>query len=720
MSSRLASVVAAAGVSLTLAAGAVTGGVPVRAQAGPTWLAGAAAVEITPPPHSAAGDARDFALCDLAVFSGPRRFEFEEPYIDLAGSGVFDATRDPWCDANHNGRHDDLYSSGGVDAIVRSVHDPIWARALAVGDGTHIVVLETISSIGVFNTDIERIRTALKRVRPAVTELMASSTHNESSPDPLGIYGAPADPTGTFGLRSGVDDYYIDFLVQRATAAATAAVDAMRPARLRVAESRAPDVAARLSKNFPTTNDDGSPAAIDPTVRVLQAVDAAGGANIETLLNFDAHNQQTGHSSNPAVNRSISDDWPGRFAAGIEAAIGGHAMFMPGAIGSIEDPHMVPDTVCPREGCFELAAATGAALAHDVLSALPGAEEIAPHALQVRRDRFDVPLENTLFTAAFAAGLFAHRSLATDVTAGGHPGPALSTEVGFVDLGPQLQILVEPGEAFPALMLGSPWGVEDSSCPGRANPPVPAWHAGATHRFEMGLGNDMIGYLQPAWGWATTNYVDPVGGCATDSNDRDKAGHQHKLEDESVGPDGGNLVATHLAALAATAGDPSASILPGRFLLGDGGLTRRGAAAPVGAWVLPAGSSTFTPGAGTLIAAPGYDGFGARAALAGVFINFDGRAQTAPDATTRGMAVTAPDGSVHRYYVDVFPTLTGASPGPARLAGSAAVAAAGANALPLPSTARASAVAGAASVTAALAVAAFGARRRRHARGGVT
>ena len=29
-------------------------------------------------------------------------------------------------------------------------------------------------------------------------------------------------------------------------------------------------------------------------------------------------------------------------------------------------------------------------------------------------------------------------------------------------------------------MLGSPWGIEDASCPNRDNPPVPTWHASAT------------------------------------------------------------------------------------------------------------------------------------------------------------------------------------------------------------------------------------------------
>jgi hypothetical protein len=51
----------------------------------------------------------------------------------------------------------------------------------------------------------------------------------------------------------------------------------------------------------------------------------------------------------------------------------------------------------------------------------------------------------------------------------------------------------------------------------------------------------------------------------------------------------------------------------------------------------------------------------------GEFIDYDGTLQSGgPDLTTRGMAVLADDGSVdHRWYADVYPTLTGSSLGAA-------------------------------------------------------
>ncbi|MHB8717714.1 MAG: hypothetical protein ACYDAC_02325 [Candidatus Dormibacteria bacterium] len=737
---------AAARVTALLAAPLLGLGVSPRAVASapvPAWYAGAAAVSVTPPAYNPADDARDFPTCDTTVYNGRRLFDLEEPYIDRAGTGFFDYTQDPYCDANNNGRYDGLYTSGGVARLLTWVQSDIWARALALSDGTHTIVLESITSQGLGREDVLRIRSALNGYAPAsglpaVDQTFVSSNHNESSPDPIGIYGAPADPTGTFGLRSGIDDYYITFLVQQAVAAGHQAVDAMRAATMRVGTFTPPDVRARLSTTFLTTDSNpavssgptanGTPEATDDRALVLQLRDASTGANIDTVFNWAAHNQQTGHAPSDSVapdpndanklepiDLSVSDDWPGVFASAVQSAIGGQAMFVVGTNGSIEDPHLHPlpnpDTECPptdfspprasgtSEGCVTLPRLTGTRLANDVLNMVGAAPSLGtmtlvdPHLMSWATPSFDVPLQNQLFGAAFAAGLFAHHTAATASPCQDSTGASricFTTEVGLVDLGPQLQLMLNPGEAYPALVEGHPFGVEQISCPERAEPPVPDWHAGASAKLQVGLGDDMLGYEIPAVGW----FADPAvyadaacpAGARAQSNptaDYDQYGNYHKLESESVGPDTGNLVANRLAALAdcAAAGTLSActattsptcstgprSILPGRFLLADGTLTRRGRDGPVGLWVLPCGSTQFTAGTGTLIGIDGISGFGSTPVTAsGQFIDFDGSVQAAPDINTRGMVVTAADGTVTRYFVDPYVQLAGVSPGPAQ------------------------------------------------------
>src|SRR5207244_11002523 len=137
----------------------------------------------------------------------------------------------------------------------------------------------------------------------------------------------------------------------------------------------------------------------------------------------------------------------------------------------------------------------------DAVAARIGAAEttdVVASPLVAARAEFFAPIENNLFKAAAAARLFGERQAYT----GGVPAPDgkdIRTEVGVLDLGPDVQLLANPGEAFPALMLGSPWGIEDAGCDMRPNPPVPPWHARAAHRFQIGLANELVAYQNPAW-----------------------------------------------------------------------------------------------------------------------------------------------------------------------------------------------------------------------------
>ena len=234
------------------------------------------------------------------------------------------------------------------------------------------------------------------------------------------------------------------------------------------------------------------------------------------------------------------------------------------------------------------------------------------------------------------------------------------TEVSALSAGPDLQLIENPGEAFPGLMVGTPFGIEDAPCPSRANPPVPTWHATAGYRFQVGLADDMIGYMSPPWAFtAIPGIFAAPPECANDPDtDKDSKGHQHKLETEGVGPTAGGAVADNLTGILKQQGsDPAAVMRPGRFVYPGGTLGRRPDGA-VGVWL---------PGSpATVVALPGTTGFGPYAATAtGRMMDYDGAEQSAAgDVTTRGMLVYACDGTVaKRYYLDLYPAL----PAPAKL-----------------------------------------------------
>jgi hypothetical protein len=657
---------------------------------------GAARVDVTPPSRASGADGDTFAACP-SFMKGPRPFAFEEPYRDLNGNGYFDyqdpatgTIQEPYCDADQNGRYDGIYVSSGTNQLAAVVHDPIDARAVAFSDGTTTIVVVSVVSQGIFNAyqpdlngpigtlGTKDMRARAKQLRPGITDMIVSSNHNESSPDPIGIYGAP-DAGGTLpaGGNSGIDDYYMDWLADRVAEAAARAYDRLQPATLWARQFLTPPNLYVEVHNFPTTADDEfKPRAIDPKIGVLQARDTTG-KPIVTVMSLAAHNQEIGHSNltdpahgNVPLKREISSDWPGYFHRRLQSLIPGLAMYLVGDNGSEEDPSTVPPLTAPQcgpitnpqdppyaqrtDGCYPQARATGDAFAQAVAAEAQKAKRLRFGKLRIDRQEFDVPLENNGFRALAQAGVFDNRPTYNDGVYAGRSGRDLRTEVGVADIGPDLQLIANPAESFPALMLGSPWGIEDAECPNRPNPSVPTWHAHADYRFQVGLANDLIGYMIPAWAAFSDPELYTVDSCHSSK-------HNHGLDSESVGPTASNAVANQLTALLSKRPDPTAHIRLGRFVRADGSLSRRPQGA-VAVWLTDPGSRSLSPGSGTIVAVKGVTGFGDRAVdSSGRFMDYDGAPQGgAANILTRGMLVYGCDGAVaKRYYVNVYPALSG-------------------------------------------------------------
>jgi hypothetical protein len=513
--------------------------------------------------------------------------------------------------------------------------------------------------------------------------MVVSADHNESSPDTIGLYGALQTPLGV-GVRSGIDEYYMSFLDDRIAAAAAQAVRALKPAQLYANQIEGPipvgqsgdtypllnTMTERISDQFPTSvalPRDDRVAAVDPKMGVLQARGRDGRA-IFTVISLAAHNQEMGNAG-----AALSEDWPGAMERAFDAAHPGIAMFLVGDNGSQEDPETNP-TVIPKGSenhsstaeQYKQAQATGAAFARIAAGAAARAVRLAPGRVALVRRQLCVPLENNGFLALAAAGEFGRRQ-AWVCDSRGHPvyavpngsvAPTAGTEfrtfVSYADIGPDLQFIDNPGEAFPALMLGSPFSRDTESCP-RPNPAVPTWHASGLFRFQVGLADDLIGYLIPPWGFASgTPGLFNNDGCYQDA-----AGHGHKLESESVGPTGAGDVANDLSALLGRRPDRSAQIREGRFVLADGSLSTWPTGA-LGVILAARGATSVDAARALLIGAPAVSGFGTRRVDGqGVFMDYDGQPQLTPDVTTRGIMVLGRNGCVAaRYYVNVFPDLT--------------------------------------------------------------
>lgn len=267
----LRGVAAAAVVGVALALTAP--GALARSTVHSGFAVGAAQVSITPTyfPHGAPFPTPVPSSCSAktphgttpsAYFNGLRYFAFEDPYHVDPGSprDEFDPTAqagagEPFCkldgrplrvpEYGHvidpSARYEGIYLAGGdgqnrtAKAILRD--DPLGAEAIVFGHRSTRVALVSLDSIGTFNADFQRVRDLVARQRPdlARMKIVISSTHNESAPDPLGIWG----PTQTV---TGVNHLYINWEVGRVARAIEHAADRMRPARLKIGEGLDPNI----------------------------------------------------------------------------------------------------------------------------------------------------------------------------------------------------------------------------------------------------------------------------------------------------------------------------------------------------------------------------------------------------------------------------------------------------------------------------------------------
>ncbi|HMC52740.1 MAG TPA: hypothetical protein VKI64_08275 [Acidimicrobiales bacterium] len=627
----------------------VTVGVASAAGAGPStaaapggasqaFLAGAAEADITPPPWSTASDAAFVPACGSspdqvgALWPGKRLYEFEKPYVDQAGTGRF-VPGDPYCDADHTGRYEAPYLAGGSGAnrwpTSTDPANPLGAQAVVSALGATKVALVVVDSIGLFNVTMDRIRAAVRSLAPDVSQVFVSSTHDESAPDPIGLWGPepPGNPLPT-SSSSGVDEYYLDFMARRTAQAVADADVRLAPAQLRLAVGRIPSNVQSCWSSYPFIDDQALP--------VMQAVATATGRPIFTLVNVNTHAETLAFSGVPSYVEEVSADWPGQLRAGLAAAWPGSVgIELAGLVGSVETPtvyepesaqvldvpgpehdtpnpngcHTVygdpgPGTAAPVTDAQPYLHAYGQSLADDAIAVLSGhATVVKPATLAARSQSVCIQLENNFFAAAFAAGLFPDRPAYADPTCTvstspapsppGSPRPPSATwvksDVGVVTLGPA-QLVYSPGEVFPFTETSGHIGRQDLPFPtdcydpntddyqcGAPLPDTP-WisaHMTQPFRFQAGLGQDMIGYLFPPGNFVGDDgevAEQPwVGYHSNHPGDHDRFGHGHADDSESVGPYAGLAVTQALDRLLGNGQAAGASATrPGLFVDGAG------------------------------------------------------------------------------------------------------------------------------------------------------
>lgn len=673
---------------------------------------GAAVADMTPPAFDPASHEPPI---DAPGFDGPRRWDFEEPYVDVNGDGYWDPG-EPYVDENHNGRYDGIFLGGGGGRDAKpptKVADPVTARAFVVDDGSRRIAVEVLDVIGMFNSDLEKIRAAVRASLGdgGLDEIFISSTHDESAPDVIGLWGPGLlAPVGNGIGSSGVNDYWMDFAIERAAQAVVAAYRVREPATIRFAETTQPENFLTCWSSYPYVRASKIP--------ILQALSTATGKALITLVNYGIHAETLGFNRGAVAEQQywISADWPYWMRRRLEDRFGGTAIQMAGAVGSVETPKVFPGgtvSAVPTgqyeaghpAGCrtvfatggdavpvgyFDETRVIGEAVADRAIAALQtSAVPSSSEEIRFERRRFFAPISNDLFVAAAFGQSFPRRpayvagvevpqpsQMAADPagTLLGLDAPSpnagtteVKTEVAVYAIGDG-QFITTPGEHFPIGLIRGFQGPEDMPFPDDPISDFVTAHMTGKFRFIEGLGEDMIGYLFPkanAVGVPGERPLEPM--AAIQHQDAtaavpntDRFGCSHSDDSEAASGDAGDIVSAALVDILDGFGPNRDRVLAGRWIWPDGSLHRN----PLGDGTLGCSGAfkVFSPAPGAPLGVVVRDGDRLRrfalpgSPLAGEpadgLVDYAGVAQGgSPTVDTRGIVLA--DGA--RIFVDVYP-----------------------------------------------------------------
>ncbi len=499
--------------------------------------AGAAALTITPTCfeswEDADGDARYSASSEAFFDCGCDRLcEGDEgwPGADEGeADGVFQAV---WLAGFGQGR------------AAAGVADDLWARAVVFDQGNVRVAIVALDLVGWFYDDTVAIREAVEAADLDVDHVIVHATHQHEGPDTMGQWGPSLSKPGT-------DRAYMDQIVSTAAQAVGQAVAALQPATLRAgAIDTAAPFGAKGTRN--TVRDSRDPVVIDELLYTAH-LQAADGQSIATLVNWSNHPEAVGSD-----NLLITSDFSHYLRQGVEQGVGGRpglggtAIFLNGTVGGLMTPLGITvtdlDGVDHSGNTFDKAQALGELLADLALQAVESSAASDEPLLSLRSHQLYIPVENFAFQALFLIGIFERGLYNYDPEADldEYNRPDILTGIDLLRLGP-VAMLTVPGELAPEVAIGGYDGSrvntdEDSLIdPDNENPPeldlAPEGpylkeQMAAEHAWIIGLGNDEIGYLIPAYDYKLSESVPYL---------EEAPGH-HYEETNSIGPQATPLI----------------------------------------------------------------------------------------------------------------------------------------------------------------------------------
>ncbi|MFX1234256.1 MAG: neutral/alkaline non-lysosomal ceramidase N-terminal domain-containing protein, partial [Promethearchaeota archaeon] len=344
-----------------------------------------------------------------------------------------------------------------------AVHDDIYVRCLILNYGGISIVLVALDLIGYDIDLVDDIRQEIEMEYGIdANNVIIACTHTHSGPDTLGLWTPPLPDWG-------VNWPYMEYIKNQILECISQSYYNLEKARIRFAATSVPG----LMKNA------RDPGRVYPNLDLMKVEDKRGNT-ISTMINYAGHPEVLWSD-----NFVITSDYVGYLRDKVEEKLGGIAIFFNGALGGM----ITPDV---EEHKFEEAKEIGYTLAEATINALkpPRWVKKAPPkmAFNVEKELFSVPLENEQFYGAMLMGILS-RGEPWYVD---HPGMGIiTTEVNLITIG-NAQMITLPGEVLPSIGFRLREAMTGK------------------FKFQIGLGNDELGYIIPEDEWDITEYEESM------------------------------------------------------------------------------------------------------------------------------------------------------------------------------------------------------------------
>lgn len=497
-----------------------------------------------------------------------------ESWEDLDGNGEYDSSTESFydCGCDQLCEGDDGYTApdegeadGDFQAVwmagfqtgrpASGVHDELWARTIALRQGDATLAIVSVDLVGYFNDEVLRVREEVAAAGLDVDHVIVSATHVHEGPDTMGLWGR-AD------LVSGVDPEYMAYVRAQIVASVSDALAGLEPVTLTVgAISTAETVPEKGTRNL--IRDSRDPVIIDEMLYVAHFA-AADGSTVATLANWGNHPEALSDE-----NTLLTSDFAHYIRESIESGVtydsysreglGGVCVYLQGTVGGLMTPLGVEVTDGEgntfSESNWDKAEAIGKVVGELALDAVEAGETVSDPSLAFRYNALYFPVDNFGFQAMALARIIDRETYNWDPERDidEYNIPELKSEVDVVELGP-VRILSVPGELFPELAVGgydgSRMNTDQDEFISADNPNPPDVSAapagpylkelmGGDYNWILGLGNDEVGYIVPAYDFKvheTLPYLDEPEG-------------DHYEETNSLGPSTATIVDENAARL---------------------------------------------------------------------------------------------------------------------------------------------------------------------------